>query len=206
MSELLLIQFASEAAAEEARHELMARLSRLTTDITNAVIATKTRVGNIRVDQLMSSSASAFPPGGVRDVLAALLYWPSARASSDPRGKDVADALAALGLQAAFLGEALEAVQSGRSTLLMLLTERPPEETLAAVAGAQALRSSPYDETGEARLKAALEALRHAPAARDTHHAKDETLTRGLEDSFPASDPVSIVNTTIPSQRPASTG
>lgn len=206
MSELLLIQFASEAAADEARHELMARLSRLTTDITNAVIATKTPVGNINVNQLMSSSATAFPAGGVRDVLAALLYWPSARASADPRGQHVADALHALGLEAAFLGEALEAVQSGRATLLMLLSEHPSEEALASITTAEKWRTSPYDETKEPQLKAALEGLRHAPEARDTRHAKDDTLNRGLEDTFPASDPVSIVNATIPSQRPASIG
>lgn len=206
MSELLLIQFTSEATAEEARHELMARLSRLTTDITNSVIATKTPVGNIKVNQLMSSSATAFPAGGVRDVLAALLYWPSARASADPRGQYVAEALHAVGLEAAFLGEALEAIQSGHATLLMLLTEHPPEEVLTSLPSAEKWRSSPYDEAREPQLKAALEGLRHAPEARDTRHAKDETLTKGLEDTFPASDPVSIVNATIPSQRPASIG
>ncbi|WP_428426455.1 hypothetical protein [Pararhizobium sp.] len=86
----------------------------------------------------------------------------------------------------------LNAITRAKAMMLQVATfDQPDEEEAADSSG------SDNDSTGESP---AVVSLRSARAAGDTG-TLEEQLDEGLESSFPASDPVSVTVSTIPSGR-----
>ena len=154
MSDLLVIEFPSEAKAEGVREMLLAMQKEYLIEPGDAVVAVKDQPGRVKLNQLFQPVAQAAVPGMPWGALIGLiLMMPLAGA---PGGR-----LADLGINDSFMIQAARTLQSGNAALFLLIRKMTTDKVLAGLrgAGATVLRGS-FDETKEEALEAALAGVR----------------------------------------------
>ncbi len=174
MSDLLIIEFASEAKAEGVRETLLAMREEYLLELEDAAIAVTEANDCVKLNQLFRPAA----PGAVSRMswgsLIGLLCMtrsadPATGAAPPARSSQLSD----LGIGDVFLKDAARTLRSGNVALLLLIRGRTTQKVVRALrgTGGVVLRSS-FDETRPEALRAALAEARAAYAGAKTDAAR----------------------------------
>jgi len=166
LSDLLFIEFPSEAKAEGVREMLLAMQKEYLIKLGDAVVAVKDDHGRIKLNQLFQPVAYGAVSGMPWGSLIGLLFMmPSAGAAVGAAPGALRGRLADLGIDDDFIKQAARTLQSGNAALFLLIRKMTTDKVLTALrgAGGTVLRSS-FDETKEEALQAALAGARAASA------------------------------------------
>jgi uncharacterized membrane protein len=162
LSDLLVIEFPSEAKAEGVREMLFAMQKEYLIELGDAVVAVKDAGGRIKLNQLFQPVARGTVSGMFWGSLIGLLFIIplDCAVSGVLRGR-----LTDLGINDDFMRRAGRTLQSGNAALFLLIRKMTTDKVLAALrgAGGAVLRCS-FDETKEKALQAALARARAAAA------------------------------------------
>ena len=166
MSDLLVIEFPSEAKAEGVREMLLAMQREYLIELGDAVVAVKDDRGRVKLNQLFQPVAHGAVSGMLWGSLIGLIFMmPLAGAAIGAASGAFSGRLADLGITDEFMRQAARTLQSGNAALFLLIRKMTTDKVLAALrgAGGTVLRSS-FDETKEEALRGALADVRAATA------------------------------------------
>lgn len=158
MADLLVIEFDTEAKAEEVRQKLLTLQKEYLIELGDAVIAVKSAEGQIKLNQLFQPVKAGAVSGAVWGSLIGLLFlMPLAGAAVGAATGALSGRLSDVGINDAFMKEAAAALQSGKAALFLLIRKMTTDKILNELRGSGGivLRSS-FDETKEEALQAAL--------------------------------------------------
>jgi uncharacterized membrane protein len=165
LSDLLVIEFPTEAKAEGVREMLLAMQEEYLIELGDAVVAVKEPNGRVKLNQLFQPVAQSAVSGMFWGSLIGLLFiMPLAGAAIGAASGAIKGRLADLGINDEFMRQAARTLQSGNA-LFLLIRKMTTDKVLAALhgAGGSVMRSS-FDETNEEALQAALAGARVASA------------------------------------------
>jgi uncharacterized membrane protein len=158
MSDLLVIEFPTEAKAEEVRQKLLGMQSEYLIELSDAVVATKCAEGQVKLNQLFQPVKAGAVSGMFWGTLVGLLFMmPLAGAAVGAASGALGGKFTDLGINDTFMKEAAKTLQSGNAALFLLIRKMTADKVMAALegSGGKILRSS-FDETKEEALQAAL--------------------------------------------------
>ena len=153
MSDLVVIAFPTEAAAEEVRKKLLDMQQEYLIELGDAVIAVKQPNGGVKLNQLFHPTAAGAATGAFWGTLIGMLFlMPLA-------GGALGAALTDVGIDDNFMKEAAQTLQSGNAALFVLIRKMTTDKVLAALqgVGGTVMRTS-FDHTKEEALRQALAA------------------------------------------------
>ena len=165
MSDLVVIAFPTEAKAEEVRQKLLAMQKEYLIELGDAVIAVKDSKGQIKLNQLINTTAAGAATGAFWGTLIGLIFlMPLAgaalgAASGTLSGYDV-------GIDDKWMKETAAAIQPGTAALFVLVRKVTADKVLDRLKGegGTVLKTS-LDHTKEAALQAALAEVKAAVPA-----------------------------------------
>jgi uncharacterized membrane protein len=167
MSDLLVIEFPTEAQAEEVRQKLLAMQGEYLIELGDAVVATKSAEGQVKLNQLFQPVKAGAVSGMFWGTLIGLLFMmPLAGAAVGAASGALGGKMTDLGINDDFMKDAAKTLQSGNAALFLLIRKMTTDKVLAALhgVGGTVLRSS-FDETKEEALQAALAGVQAATGA-----------------------------------------
>ena len=168
MSDLVVVAFPTEAKAEEVRQKLLAMQKEYLLELGDAVIAVKDAKGNIKLNQMINTTAAGAVGGAFWGTLIGLIFlMPLAGAALGAASGALGGALTDVGINDNFMKEAAQTLQSGNAALFLLIRKMTTDKVLSALqgAGGTVMRTS-FDHTKEEALRQALAAHTAAnPAA-----------------------------------------
>jgi uncharacterized membrane protein len=169
MSDLVVIAFPTEAKAEEVRQKLLTMQKEYLLELGDAVVAVKDAKGNIKLNQMINTTAAGAVTGAFWGTLIGLIFlMPLAGAALGAASGAVSGALTDLGIDNKFMKETAAAIQPGTAALFVLVRKVTADKVLAGLKGegGTVLKTS-LDHTKEAALQAALAGIKAAvpPAA-----------------------------------------
>ena len=153
MSDLVVIAFPTEAAAEEVRKKLLDMQQEYLIELGDAVIAVKQPNGGVKLNQLFHPTAAGAATGAFWGTLIGMLFlMPLA-------GGALGAALTDVWIDDNFMKEAAQTLQSGNAALFVLIRKMTTDKVLAALqgVGGTVMRTS-FDHTKEEALRQALAA------------------------------------------------
>ena len=168
MSDLVVIAFPTEAKAEEVRQKLLSMQKEYLLELGDAVIAVKDDKGNIKLNQMINTTAAGAVGGAFWGALIGLIFlMPLAGAALGAAGGAVGGALTDLGINDKFMKETAAAIQPGTAALFVLLRKITADKVLEGLKGEGGkVPKTSLDHTKEAALQAALAGVQAAvPAA-----------------------------------------
>jgi len=166
MSDLVVIEFPSEAKAEEVRHKLLDMQKEYLIELGDAVIAVKQANGRIKLNQLFHPTAVGAVTGTFWGTLVGLIFLvPLFGAAVGAASGAIGGALTDVGINDRFMKEVAASLQSGNAALFLLIRKMTTDKVLADVkgVGGKVLRTS-FDHTKEEALRAALAQVASQPA------------------------------------------
>jgi uncharacterized membrane protein len=166
LSDLLVIEFASEEKAEGVRELLLAMEREYLVELGDAVVAVKDAGGRLKLNQLFQPPEHGAMPAKFWSSLIGLLFMtPLAAPAIGAASGALSGRLTELGINDEFIKRAARTLQSGNAALFLLIRNMTTDKVLAALhgVGGMVLRSS-FDETKEDALHAALAGARTASA------------------------------------------
>jgi uncharacterized membrane protein len=159
MADLIAVVFPSEAKAEEVRDKLLGMQKEYLIDLGDAVIATKTDQGKIKLNQLMSTTAAGAAGGSFWGLLIGVLFLnPLLGVAVGAGSGALAGALTDVGINDRFMKDlATEDLQSGEAVLFVLVRKVTGDKVLQELkgVGGRVLQTS-LDHTREDALRKAL--------------------------------------------------
>ncbi len=167
MSDLLVIEFPTEAKAEEVRQKLLAMQTEYLIELGDAVVATKCAEGQVKLNQLFQPVKTGAVSGMFWGALVGLIFMmPLAGAAVGAASGALGGKFTDLGINDNFMKEAARTLQSGNAALFLLIRKMTTDKVMAALqgSGGRILRSS-FDETKEEALQAALAGVQAAGGA-----------------------------------------
>lgn len=167
MSDLVAIVYPTEARAEEMRKKLFALQKEYLIDLSDAVIATKTTEGHVKLNQLFSTTAAGALSGGFWGLLlGAIFLMPVVGMAIGAASGALGGALTDFGINDAFMKELARSLQPGNAALFVLIRKMTGDKVFDAVRG-----------TGGVVLKTSLD------------HSKETALRDALAASLPTAAP-----------------
>ena len=170
MSDLLVIEFPTEAQADEVRQKLLGMQKEYLIELGDAVVVTKSPEGHVRLNQLFHPVKAGAASGMFWGTLVGLLFMmPLVGAAVGAASGAIGGKLTDVGINDEFMKSVGKTLQSGNAALFLLIRKMTTDKVTAALqgTGGTVLRSS-FDETKEEALQAALvgvqAAAAHAPA------------------------------------------
>ena len=151
MSDLVVIAFPTEAAAEEVRKKLLDMQQEYLIELGDAVIAVKQPNGGVKLNQLFHPTAAGAATGAFWGTLIGMLFlMPLA-------GGALGAALTDVWIDDNFMKEAAQTLQSGNAALFVLIRKMTTDKVLADLqgVGGTVMRTS-FDHTKEEALRDAL--------------------------------------------------
>jgi uncharacterized membrane protein len=167
MSDLVVIAFPTEAKAEEVRQKLLAMQKEYLLELGDAVIAVKDDKGNIKLNQMINTTAAGAVGGAFWGALIGLIFlMPLAGAALGAAGGAVGGALTDLGINDKFMKETAAVIKPGTAALFVLLRKITADKVLEGLKGegGTVLKTS-LDHTKEAALQSALAGVKAAVPA-----------------------------------------
>jgi uncharacterized membrane protein len=167
MSDLLVIEFPTEAKAEEVRQKLLAMQGEYLIELSDAVVAVKSPDGNVKLNQLFQPVKAGAVSGLFWGTLIGLLFlMPLAGAAVGAATGAISGKLTDVGINDEFMKSVAKTLQSGNAALFLLVRKMTTDKVLAELrgVGGTVLRSS-FDETKEDALRAALAGVQAANVA-----------------------------------------
>jgi uncharacterized membrane protein len=166
MPDLIAVVFPTEAKAEEVRDKLLAMQKDYLIELGDAVIATKTETGKVKLNQLMNTTAAGAAGGSFWGLLIGVLFLnPLLGVAAGAASGALAGALTDVGIDDKFMkGLATEDLQPGEAVLFVLVRRVTGDKVLAGLegVGGRIIQTS-LDHTREEALREALAG--HAAAA-----------------------------------------
>jgi uncharacterized membrane protein len=165
MADLLVIEYPTEQQAEAVRTKLLAMQQDYLIQLGDAVVATKCAEGQVKLNQLFSTTRAGAASGMLWGTLVGFLFMmPLAGAALGAASGALSGRFNDFGINDNFMKEAAQAIQSGNAALFLLIRKMTTDKVLAALegTGGRVLRSS-FDDSKEEALRAALE--KELPAA-----------------------------------------
>lgn len=160
MNDLLVIAYASEAKAEEMRKKLLDMQKEYLIEIGDAVVAVKTPEGDIKLNQLFSTTAVGGASGAFWGALIGLIFMmPLAGAAIGAASGAISGALTDFGINDDFMKDVAQAVSPGGAALFVLVRKMTTDKVLEELkgTGGTVLRTS-FEKSKDEAIKAALAA------------------------------------------------
>ena len=170
MSDLVVIAFPTEAKAEEVRQKLLAMQKEYLLELGDAVVAVKDEKGNIKLNQMINTTAAGAVGGAFWGALIGLIFlMPLAGAALGAASGAVSGALTDLGIGDKFMKDTAAAIQPGTAALFVLVRKVTADKVLEGLKGegGTVLKTS-LDHTKEAALQAALAGVQSAVPAQSS--------------------------------------
>jgi uncharacterized membrane protein len=167
MSDLLVIEFPTEAEAEEVRQRLLGMQKEYLIELGDAVVAVKRPDGSVKLNQLFQPVKAGAMSGMFWGTLIGLLFlMPLAGAAVGAASGALGGKLTDLGVNDQFMKDVAGTLQSGNAALFLLIRKMTTDKVMAALhgVGGKVLRSS-FDETKEEALQSALAGAQATAAA-----------------------------------------
>lgn len=166
MSDLVVIEFPSEAKAEEVRQKLLDMQNEYLIDLEDAVIAIKQPNGRVKLNQLVQPAAAGAIYGSLWGLLMGLIFMmpvpgaaiiPTTGAALGAASGAIGGALSDAGFHGQFIKDAQATLQSGNAALFLLVRKVTADKVLAGLqgVGGKVLRTS-FDLAKENALRDAL--------------------------------------------------
>ncbi|MGO4830873.1 DUF1269 domain-containing protein [Rhizobiaceae sp. 2RAB30] len=164
MSDLIVIVYPTEAKAEEVRQRLFELQKEYLIKLGDAVIATKTDQGRIKLNQLFSTTAAGAVSGSFWGLLIGVLFLnPLLGVAAGAAAGAVGGALTDVGIDDNFMKDLSESLQPGSAALFVLIKEMTTDKVLAAIKGyGGVVMKTSLDETKEQTLRNALQSAHAA--------------------------------------------
>jgi uncharacterized membrane protein len=159
MSDLIAVVYPTESKAEEVRKRLFELQKEYLITLGDAVIATKTDAGKIKLNQLMNVTAAGAVSGSFWGMLIGLLFLnPLVGAAIGAASGAVGGALTDVGINDKFMKGLSANLQPGNAALFVLVQEMTADKVLKDIErfGGVVLKTS-LDETKEQVLRDALQ-------------------------------------------------
>ncbi|MEK1887320.1 MAG: DUF1269 domain-containing protein [Phyllobacterium sp.] len=159
MSDLIVIVYPTEAKAEEVRNRLIALQKEYLITLGDAVIATKTDAGKIKLNQMVSTTAAGAVSGSFWGLLIGVLFLnPLIGAAVGAASGALGGALTDVGINDNFMKELAASIQTGNAALFVLVQSMTADKVLKDISGygGVVLKTS-LDETKEQVLRDALQ-------------------------------------------------
>jgi len=169
MSDLVVIEFPSEAKAEEIRQKLLDMQKDYLIELGDAVIAVKQPNGRVKLNQLYQTTAIGAVTGTLWGTLIGMIFLvPLLGAAVGAASGAIGGALSDVGINDRFMKEVAEGIEAGNAALFLLIRKVTADKVLADLkgVGGKVLRTS-FDHTKEEALRAALAAATTQPKAAD---------------------------------------
>jgi uncharacterized membrane protein len=159
MADLIAVVFPSEEKAEEVRGKLLGMQKEYLIDMGDAVIATKSENGKVKLNQLLNTTAAGAAGGSFWGLLIGVLFLnPLLGVAAGAASGAVAGALTDIGVNDKFMKELSGGIGEGEAVLFVLVKKVTGDKVLAGLegVGGRILQTS-LDHTREDRLRKALE-------------------------------------------------
>ena len=159
MADLIAVVFPSEEKAEEVRGKLLGMQKEYLIDMGDAVIATKSENGKVKLNQLLNTTAAGAAGGSFWGLLIGVLFLnPLLGVAAGTASGAVAGALTDIGVNDKFMKELSGGIGEGEAVLFVLVKKVTGDKVLAGLegVGGRILQTS-LDHTREDRLRKALE-------------------------------------------------
>src|ERR1700760_2000480 len=166
MTELVVIAFPTEAKAEEERQNLFAMQKEYLIELGDAVVAVKDPKGNIKLNQLINTTAAGAVSGAFWGSLIGLIFlMPLAGAALGAASGTLGGYLTDVGIDDKWMEETAAAIKPDTAALFLLVRKVTADKVLEGLKGegGTVLKTS-LDHTKEAALQAALADVRAAAA------------------------------------------
>jgi uncharacterized membrane protein len=160
MSDLVVIEFPSEAKAEEVRQKLLDMQKDYIIELEDAVIAARQPNGQVKLNQLFHPTTAGAVTGTLWGTLIGMIFlMPLLGAAVGAASGAVGGALADIGINDRFMKDVAADIQAGNAALFVLIRKVTADKVLADLkgVGGKVLRTS-FDHTKEEALRAALAA------------------------------------------------
>ena len=159
MSDLIVIVYPTEPKAEEVRNRLLELQKEYLITLGDAVIATKTDAGKIKLNQMVSTTAAGAVSGSFWGLLIGVLFLnPLIGAAVGAASGALGGALTDVGINDNFMKELAANIQPGNAALFVLVQSMTADKVLKDISsyGGVVLKTS-LDETKEQVLRDALQ-------------------------------------------------
>ena len=185
MSDLVVIVYPTESKAEAIRKRLLELQKEYLIELEDAVIATKTEDGQVKLNQLMNTTAIGAASGGFWGLLIGTLFLGPigtlGGAAVGAASGALGGALTDYGINDQFMKDLATSIQPGNAALFVLIRKMTADKVLADLHG-----------TGGVILKTSLD------------HSKEQALREALSSAgIPGASPVPTVGGTVPDAKPA---
>ncbi|MDL2405887.1 DUF1269 domain-containing protein [Rhizobium calliandrae] len=170
MSDLIVIVYPTESKAEEVRQRLLELQKEYLIKLGDAVIATKTESGKIKLNQLMNTTATGAISGSFWGLLIGVLFLnPILGVAVGAASGAIGGALTDVGINDAFMKDLAASLHPGNGALFLLVQSITSDKVLKEIQGygGHVLKTS-LDETKEQILRDALESASKAAEADGT--------------------------------------
>jgi uncharacterized membrane protein len=160
MSDLVVIEFPSEAKAEEVRQKLLDLQKDYLIELGDAVIAVKQPNGRIKLNQLYNTTAIGAASGTLWGTLIGMIFlMPLLGAAVGAASGAIGGALTDAGINDRFMKDVAASIDAGNAALFLLIRKVTADKVLADLrgVGGKVLRTS-FDHTKEELLREALAA------------------------------------------------
>ena len=158
MSDLIVIVYPTEAKAEEVRRRLFAMQKEYIIQLADAVIATKTMTGEVKLNQLINTTAIGAVSGAFWGTLiGALFLMPLPGAAIGAASGALSGALTDFGIDDAMMKDLSSVLTPGTAALFILAQTMTADKVIDKIkdAGGTILKTS-LDRTKEQALRDAL--------------------------------------------------
>ena len=158
MSELIVIVYPSEAKAEEVRQRLFKMQREYLLTLSDAVIATKSPDGHVKLNQIVNTTALGAVSGSFWGLLiGAIFLMPALGAAVGAASGALGGALTDFGIEDAFMKDLAGSIQPGSAALFILSQKMTADKVIEGIkdAGGVVLKTS-LDRTKEQQLRDAL--------------------------------------------------
>jgi uncharacterized membrane protein len=159
MSDLIAIVYPTEPKAEEVRNRLLELQKEYLITLGDAVIATKTDAGKIKLNQMVSTTAAGAVSGSFWGLLIGVLFLnPLIGAAVGAASGALGGALTDVGINDNFMKDLAANIQPGNAVLFVLVQSMTADKVLKDIShyGGIVLKTS-LDETKEQVLRDALQ-------------------------------------------------
>jgi uncharacterized membrane protein len=167
MSDLIAIVYPSEAKAEEVRQRLLGLQKEYLITLNDAVIAVKTDSGDIKLNQLVNTTARGAVAGSFWGLLIGVLFLnPIVGVALGAASGALGGALTDFGIDDTFMKGLANSIKPGDAALFILVKHMTADKVLREIqhSGGVVLKTS-LDDAKEKVLRDALESEAHKPAA-----------------------------------------
>jgi uncharacterized membrane protein len=158
MSDLVAIIYPSEAKAEEVRQRLFKLQKEYLITLSDAVIAVKNDAGQVKLNQLVNTTAIGAASGSFWGLLIGLIFLnPLLGVALGAASGALGGALLDYGINDAFMKEISASMKPGDAALFVLIKNMTPDKVLREIqdAGGTVLKTS-LDDAKEQQLRDAL--------------------------------------------------